>query len=354
MDKQIKWGILFIIAGIMMYACSNKQPEPVSKAVDERTIQLQEELADKGWISYSARSENGTWDIYLIRPDGSQKRNLTNSPDFEEAAPHFSPDGAKILYRRIDKGTTIHHDLYGFQGRLIIADADGANPIAFGENDEYPWASWSPDGAHISCLTKKEIQIIDLESKEVVRTLPRQGVYQQLFWSADGQWFTGTGNVGGMQWCVVRMNAETGEVNPVHKFQSCTPDWFADSVHIIFSTRPPHQSPTNEYGWTQLWLADGDGQHPRLIYGEDGFHIYGGEVSPDGKYVLFTKCPKDGGGSEESGAPMCVMRLEDAPTIGGECADLRNVHPDTKDGPVLELLPGWEPCWTYAEIDRSQ
>ena len=44
------------------------------------------------------------------------------------------------------------------------------------------------------------------------------------------------------------------------------------------------------------------------------------------------------------------MRLSDAPTIQGESIDLRAVHPNTNDGPVLELVPGWEPCWTFESL----
>ncbi|HQH72491.1 MAG TPA: hypothetical protein PK360_10470, partial [bacterium] len=239
---------------------------------------------------------------------------------------------------------------WGFQGELMIAGGNGANAVPFGGDGEYAWASWSPEGSQILCLTKKDIEIVDAATKEVARSLPRQGIYQQLFWSPNGKWFTGTANHAGTEWCVVRMNVETGEVNPVQKFQSCTADWFPDSAHIIFSSRPANQSPTNDYGWTQLYMADGEGKKVELIYGEDGFHIYGGALSPDGQYVLFTKCPKDGGGSEQAGAPIGVMRLSDAPTIGGESPDLRRAHPQTKDGPVLMLEAGWEPAWTFAEI----
>ena len=40
------------------------------------------------------------------------------------------------------------------------------------------------------------------------------------------------------------------------------------------------------------------------------------------------------------GAPMGLMRLADAPTIGGESKALRKVHPATKDGPVA-MMPWW-------------
>ena len=95
-----------------------------------------------------------------------------------------------------------------------------------------------------------------------------------------------------------------------------------------------------EHGWTQLWMADKTGQHRRLVYGEDGRHIYGGAISPDGKYVLFTRSHEedlkvmrsqtDQTGARRQGAPMALMRLSDAPTIGGESKALRNLYPATK------------------------
>ncbi len=338
-------GLLIgLILPVWCYAESSEAPEAT----------LAKEIASKGWIAYSARAENGNWDIFLARPDGTQSRNITNTPDREDAAPLFSWDGKKVLYRSLAKGTEINHDKWGFDGELVIADANGQNPIVVGNDKEYTWACWSPDGKQVSCLSLKGIQIFDLETKQIVRTIPRKGIYQQLFWSPDGKWFTGTANAGGAQWSVVRMNAETGDLNAIITFQSCTPDWFPDSQRIIFSSRPK-QTTNKGYGWTQLYKVDGDGKNLDLIYGEDGSHVYGGTVSPDCNYVLFTKCPNDGGGSEESGAPIFLMRLADAPIIQGETPEIRQMYPDSHDGPVLDLhLKGWEPCWTYAELGVSK
>jgi Tol biopolymer transport system component len=319
-------------------------------AHDDKVAQFAREVSGKGWIAYASRGENGTWDLFLMRPDGSARRNITGTPDCEEGGPRFSPDGKKLLYRCYAKGTTIHHDLWGFQGNLMIAEPDGSKPVQVGGDREFPWASWSPDGKQIACLTQKGIQIVDLETKKVVRELPRQGIYQQLFWSPDGQWFCGVANAR-MMWTVVRMHAQTGALNIVHEFQSCTPDWFHDSQHLIFPCRAAGQK---GYGFTQLYLSDGDGREMKLIYGEDGFHIYGGALSPDDKYVLFTRCPQDGGGSEKSGAPICVMRTADAPAVAGPSPALRQAHPEAKDAPVLQLVDGWEPCWTYAEIGAQK
>src|SRR5713101_3965308 len=49
-----------------------------------------------------------------------------------------------------------------------------------------------------------------------------------------------------------------------------------------------------------------------------GAHVYGGHVSPDGRCVLFTGNVEEDGDPQHAGAPMGLMRLSDAPVIGGE------------------------------------
>jgi hypothetical protein len=47
---------------------------------------LAREVRTKGWIVFSATSAQGDWDLYLMRPDGSARKNITNTADFHEAA----------------------------------------------------------------------------------------------------------------------------------------------------------------------------------------------------------------------------------------------------------------------------
>lgn len=317
---------------------------------EQQVAELAKELHNKGWVVYGARAPKGDWDLFICRPDGTDVQNITQTPDFSEAAPRFSPDGKKLLYRRLPRDAQINHDLWGFQGELVLANADGSDPAALGKEGEYPWASWSVDSRQIACLAKKGIQIVDLASKQLVRQMPRKGMYQQLFWSPDGKWFCGVSNNLGELWTVARMDADKGEINAVNSFQNCTPDWFADSKRVIFSHRPRGQEGE---GWTQLWMADGDGKNRRLLYGEDGLHVYGGAMSPDDAYVLFTTSPGDGGGSAKDGAPMHVVRLTDTPMITGASKELRKGHPETKAGPRVDLPAGWEPHWTYADVKKA-
>lgn len=311
---------------------------------------LAEEVRGKGWIVWSARSEGGDWDLFRMRPDGSQCQPLTRTSEWSEAAPQFSSDGARLLYRRLKREETISGNRYGEQGALMVANGDGTDERVLASEGGLPWASWSPDGREIASLSLKGVAFVEVASGRVRTTLPRQGFFQQLIWSPDGRSLCGVANSFGTGWSVARVDVATGKATPVSQIDCCTPDWFPDSRRLIFSNRPPGQKGNSGQGWTQLWMAEADGSHRQLVYGEDGRHVYGGHVSPDGKYVIFTGNPQEDGDPEHGGAPMALMRIEDAPIVGGDSPDLRKLHPTARNGPVLSLPNGWEPCWTYREI----
>src|SRR5213594_411703 len=83
---------------------------------------LAAEVRGKGWLVFAARSERGDWDLYLMRPDGSQRRALTRTAEWNEAAPQFSRDGSRLLYRRLKPAETIEGNGYGEQGALVVAN----------------------------------------------------------------------------------------------------------------------------------------------------------------------------------------------------------------------------------------
>jgi len=317
--------------------------------------ELAKEVAHKGWILFSAQTPQGDYDLFLSRPDGSVKRNLTQTADWNEYGGRFSLDGKRMLYRRQHKptepvqGQIINHDSWGARGTLVIANAHGSNPQLQGEDGEFPWASWSPDGKQIACLYKREgvIRIFELESKKLVKEMPRQGIFQQMFWSPDGKRLCGTANVNGQDWNVVSIDLETGANTLLTRNLNCTADWFQrDSNRVIYSNRTGGLA--SEYGWTMLMQATADGKSRTLIYGELGRHIYYGCTSPDDKYAIFATPESDGG----TDANMAIIRLADAPiVVPDDYVELRSLYPSAKSGPVLRLdQPGFEPHWTYTEV----
>ena len=337
---------------------------------DVRT--LREEVAKRGWIVFAAhpaeidggriiekRDARGPLDLYLARPDGTQLRNITNTSDAGEFGGRFSPDGKKLLYRRLPADGQINHDLWGQTGELIIARADGSEPVVHGEAGAYPWASFSPDVKQIACLHKKEgkIRIFDLATKRLVREMDARGIFQQLFWSPDGKRLVGTANVAGRPWNVVSIDLETEKLTLLTRALNCTPDWFrGDPTRVIYSNRNPALFPGKygNNGLTMLMWAGTDGKHRRLIYGNASKHCYFACLSPDDKHVIFGDDGRDGLIVGE----LRVIRMADAPIIPEGIKELRPLHPGYKEGPVVSLrlpsgmpLRGFEPDWTDAKLE---
>ena len=345
-----------VLAGVFFSGCGGSRtntasPDSTQPQRSPEQLALAKEISGLGWIAFGARTDKGDWDLFVMRPDGSARRNLTNTPDNNEAAARFSPDGRKLLYRQLGKGEQIDGNRYGMQGQLVISNSDGSSPEVLGASGDFPWATWGPDGKQIACLTPKGITFVDLATRKTVRTLDRKGIFQQLSWSPDGKWLAGVANVGEV-WTIVRMNAASGELNPVHDYQNCTPHWFADSLHLLFSYRPAGQDKENNGdGWSQLFTAAGDGTESGMVYGEDGVHIYGNMPSPNGKYVVFTRSVAEDGDPHSAGSPMAIMRLSDAPALNGKSTVLRKQHPEGKECKLLNLPMGWKPYWANPDFN---
>ena len=327
------------VAALLAGACA-------ASADTDKVEALRAEVQGRGWVAFAARTEAGDLDLFVCRPDGSARRNLTRTPEWNEGLPRFSPDGGRLLFRRIPRAEAFDNNHHGAQGVLVLARSDGSDAKPLGAAGAFPWGTWSPDGRQILCLAPKGFSIVQLDTLATVRSFPRRGFFQQPAWSPDGRAIVGVANSFGESWSVARMDLASGVAAAISTTDSCTPDWFPGGKDAIYSWRRPGQK---GYGWTQLWRTAGDGAQPQLVYAEEGRHVYGGHVSPDAKYVLFTGNGVEDGDPANGGAPMGLMRLADAPVIGGESPALRALHPKAGRGPVLVLPSGWEPCWTFSE-----
>jgi Tol biopolymer transport system component len=295
---------------------------------------LAEELHGKGWLVCSAQTHHGDWDLVLLRPDGSARRPLTNTPEFNEAGARFSPDGNRLLYYRLPKGEPADNNTYG-TFELVLANSNGTEPVVFGPG--FSWASWGPDGRRIACLNSKSIQIVEIATRQVVRQHPRHGLVEQLVWSPDGKWFVGTANGLGPFWNIGVLNPITAEILAVSETDryNCTPDWTPDAGGVVYARGiVPERG-----GQAELWWARRDGGARRRLYTEAGRHIYGACASPDGRFLLFTRSVEDLG--KVMGTTLSIIRWPDS-------AAASNTHQSPV--PRLDLGPGWEPHWTAHEV----
>ena len=144
------------------------------------------------------------------------------------------------------------------------------------------------------------------------------------------------------------MDAATGAINATSETDryNCTPDWMPDSQHVLYARGIIPQ----EGGWAEMWVAGGNGTEKRLLYAEEGRHVYGACASPDGRYLVFTRSKDDLGGKDSTGTRMTLIRWADTPMLGGGSDKLEKRCPGAKRGPRLDLSWGWEPHWTSATI----
>lgn len=321
----------------------------LANAAEPDTASLARELRSQGWIAFSAVGAAGDWDLFAMRPDGSERHQLTHTREFNETGVRFSPDGKRLLYYRQPAADPVDNNSYGTH-ELMLADTNGANAVSFGT--DFPWAAWGPDSKTFAALTPRGIVVVDVASRKITRAVPRAGIVQQLGWSPDGRTFTGTANGLGQYWNIGALDAATGKIKTVSETDryNCTPDWTPDSRHIVYA----RGIVPNDGGRAELWLSNADGSDRRMLYAEFSRHIYGAATSPDARYLLFTRSEEDLGKVDHAKTTMAIIRAADTPMLGEENPALRSRFPAAKRALRLDLGPGWEPHWTRAEIRISK
>lgn len=356
---------LLAMTALTLMTLSGEAGEETRTVKDPQVKRLYNELADKGWIVYSARNDQGYYNLFISRPNGTGVRNITRTPTSHELGARLFDVGKRIFFRRLTK-LREEQDYNNVlrEGVLVIANSDGSSPRTLGGEGDYPWATVSPDGKQMACLYRKEgkIRIFDLDTLKVIREMPRQGIFQHLGWSPGGSEFCGTANVEGRDWNIATCPLEGGKRTIISvSSDCCTPDWFPDARRLIFSHRHPGL-PSDDGGatakrigedpkasWTMITMADRAGKENKLVVAEQYRHLYFACVSPDNKYVIYSRLVKDG----SLAGPMAVLRLADAPLLDGPWTAAQEQYAkNAKRGPILHLdLPdAFHPGWTYARL----
>jgi Tol biopolymer transport system component len=331
-----------VLALIIGTCCAARAAEPAQDA-------LAREVAGLGWIAFSAATGSGDWDLFVMRPDGSERRRLTDTREFSETGVRFSPDGRRMLYYRQPAKEPVDNNTYG-TFELVVADAEGKSLESFGAG--LSWATWSPDGRSVAVLKPSGIEVVDVATRRTLVRYERKGLVQQLAWSPDGARFTGTANGLGAYWNIGCLSAGSGELRALSETEryNCTPDWAPDGRSVLYA----RGIVPSEGGRAELWEAQADGSRRRMLYAEAGRHIYGACASPDGRYLLFTRSEEDLGRVDHRRTTLALIRVADAPMLGDDDHALRKRSPEAKRCVRLDLGPGWEPHWTAFNVGGTQ
>ena len=146
---------------------------------------------DNQWIAFYS-DRDGDSEIYLIRPDGSDLRQLTFN-DHEDEYPTWAPNASQIAYQSGSNCPT--EDC-----RIYILSLDGQDPELYLDYLSF-WPSWSPNGQYFGAsivtkddnakihtwdMTSKEEKIVDADSSTGQNWSPDSSQMAYVKWESNG------------------------------------------------------------------------------------------------------------------------------------------------------------------------
>src|SRR5215510_4159681 len=308
----------------------------------ERAGQLASRVVNNGRIAFvsSEYGAAGTQsDIYTMNPDGSDRKQLTFSQEYEYQ-PAWSPDGTKIAFaRHIVDG----NGGYGYI-EIFVMNADGSDQrrLTQSKYDRYP--TWSPDGTKIAFWRIDNITLPSISWRIFVmnadgsdqRAVASPISLAEPAWSPDGMKFAVGGTYG-----IYLINVDGSNRTQIFDefaqgnafFEDHDPAWSPDGSKITFI----RCEDANGFGcWdtpSHLWEVNADGSNPTKL---TDTQVYTHAWSPDGTKIIV-------GNAQYSGGDLLVMNPD-----GSGLMNITNT-----DG-KHEESPSWQPVPLTSPIDDPQ
>lgn len=236
---------------------SNKSGTPelwIWSEEDGRDVQLTdlgfEEINAYSWAPDSERiafsgNRYGSFDIWKVSILDGEVYRLTSDPLYE-VYPSWAPDGAGILYVRLDEAW-VDHDV------IQIAD-DGGNPrvvardtdfFDYGYGRTFGFPLVSPDGSQVAFRSHRSGWInywtVPLGGGEPRQLHAEEADQSGGAWSPDGSWFAFTSNHNGTHDLRI-MAADGGEVRTLVAPEmgiASSPRWSPDGSEIVYTLETP-------------------------------------------------------------------------------------------------------------------
>jgi Tol biopolymer transport system component len=223
------------------------------------------------WLVYSSQGERQE-DIYLIKTDGSARRQLTNDP-FNDRSPRWSPDGSRIAFYSDRSG---RYEIW-----LINVDGTGLRQATFTSGSSSVYPVWSPDSSHLVFKQRNELPFIidankDWDEQTIQQFHPPVAPSENFWpfsWSSDGSRIAGQMSMGGRN-SVVIYNNETKAYETIAP--GVRPFWARDNRGVFFNY---------ERG---IHYADIETKKTREIVSFPGHEVRSACLSPDGRSLYIT------------------------------------------------------------------
>lgn len=140
----------------------------------------------------NCREDNCTYDIHIMNADGTNRRNLTETPA-SEWVPAWSLDGQRIAFASDRDGDS----------EIYIMDRDGSNVVQLTMNTGHDGRPrWSPDGTTLAFESDRDggdwdVFLMDIDGSNVRAVTSNTTQEYGVSWSPDGKWLVFISNIDG-------------------------------------------------------------------------------------------------------------------------------------------------------------
>ena len=242
-------------------------------------------------------------DIWVMNADGTNQTNLTNTPDINEGQPAWSPDGTKIAFTGPGE---LNEDGSGGLGDIYVMDADGTNRTNLTDTPDFLEyrASWAPSGAQLTFVREvpgqiiseqQDIFVMDANGENANNLTQTDANEDDPAWAPDGTKiaFSGVRN-SGSEIVTMDPNGQNETILSGDSFEGAdrAPDWSPDSTKVVFQKQC--QGVCSD-AW-EIWGVNRDGSQdtnltPNDLSEEDRpvTQHTGPSWSPDGSEITFTR-----------------------------------------------------------------
>ena len=291
------WGLALALVGLIALAWQSRdrlgpettpipgfssvtaQPSSVLPLVPSPTAAEAPSLSSIAYMSKEHAAD--TWEIWSMRIDGSDPRQLTRN-DADDTSPSWSPDGKGIAFVTDRDGNR----------EIYVMQADGNEQInltAHPAEDSSP--SWSPDGASIAFASYRdgnwEIYIMDVDGGDPVRLTTNDTADYSPCWSPDGSQIAYASRQDG-NWEIYTMQ-RNGTTQGRLTFDEATdfaPYWSPDGSRIAFESYRD--------GNMEIYVVSPDGSGLANVTDASTTDDHGPSWDPTGEKIAFFS-NRDGG-----------------------------------------------------------